>query len=268
MNHLPIYPQSDGLFEWSNCSGNYAFKAFDVHGNLTKIEFTIKNSGNSSHVNPLSTTANYYFPDSVNTLLYPEFQVLMEPGTFYEPLEKIFRIDSSSTYMSLGFEFSEYEIPVQKNFDVRLKVPELPENFPVNKIGVGLISNKGYLSFKKGDFVNGWIEAQSRNFGKFVLMADTTGPKITPLDFNEGKTITKYRTMELKIEDNLSGVWIYKAFINEAWALMYYNRKKKKYVIPLNARSKPNLRKGENKIRIYTRDVNGNETENVWTVVY
>lgn len=268
VNHLPIYPKSDGLFDWSSCSGNYSFKAFDVHGNLTKIDFTIQNNSKQLNENPLSKTVDYYFPDSVNTLMYKDFQVLMEPGTFYEPLEKIFRIDSSSQYMSLGFEFSEYEIPVQKNFDVRIKAPLLPKNFPTNKIGIGLISDKGYLSFKKGDYINGWVEAQSRNFGKFVLLADTTGPVITPLDFNEGKVISKYRTMEMTIEDNLSGVWIYKAFINEAWALMYYDRKKKKYVIPLDARSKPNLRKGENKIRIYSRDVNGNETENIWTVVY
>ena len=83
-----------------------------------------------------------------------------------------------------------------------------------------------------------------------------------------GKNITKYRNLQLTIEDNLAGVWKYKAYINEAWALMTYNKRKKRYVIPLDARSKPLLRKGENKIRIYANDGKGNERDGVWTVVY
>ena len=61
---------------------------------------------------------------------------------------------------------------------------------------------------------------------------------------------------------------VYKAFINENWVLMYYHKKKKKYVIPLDKRSKPNLRKGDNKVRIYARDGKGNVSESVYTVIY
>jgi hypothetical protein len=149
-----------------------------------------------------------------------------------------------------------------------MKTPHLAANFPTSKMGIGVISSKGYLSYRTGQFVDGWVESTSRSFGTFVLMVDTLAPVITPLDFNQNKIISKYNTLELTIQDNLSGVWKYKAFINEAWALMYYHRKKKKYVIPLDARSRPNLKKGENKVRIWSIDGEGNERENVWTVVY
>jgi murein DD-endopeptidase MepM/ murein hydrolase activator NlpD len=268
VNELPIYPKADALFKWNECAGAYKFKAFDVHGNLTSISFNVVTNLKKTLPNPLDKTENYYFPDSVNTLLYPDFQLLFESGSFYEPLEKIFKIDSSNRYMSNEFTFSESEIPANKYFDVRLKTPELPKNFPVSKLGIGVISDKGYLSYRSGQYIDGWVESTSRSFGKFVLMVDSVAPVITPLDFNEGKVISKYRTMELKIEDNLSGVWKYRAYINEAWCLMYYNRRKKKYVIPLDSRSKPNLIKGKNKVRINALDSEGNEKEQVWTVIY
>jgi murein DD-endopeptidase MepM/ murein hydrolase activator NlpD len=268
VNHLPIYPKAEGLFEWKDCAGNYTFKAFDVHGNLSSIEFTIANTSTSLLANPLDKTKDYYFPDSVNLLEYPEFQLLFEAGSFYEPLERILTVAPTNKYMSSEYNFSESDIPVQKYFDVRMKTPHLAANFPTSKMGIGVISSKGYLSYRTGQFVDGWVESTSRSFGTFVLMVDTLAPVITPLDFNQNKIISKYNTLELTIQDNLSGVWKYKAFINEAWALMYYHRKKKKYVIPLDARSRPNLKKGENKVRIWSIDGEGNERENVWTVVY
>jgi len=268
VNGLPIYPKANGLFDWKNCAGNYKFKAFDVHGNLTSINFTIANSGTSSLSNPLDQTQNYFYPDSVNTLIYDDFQLLFEEGSFYEPLERIFKIDSTNQYMSHEFTFSESEIPANKYFDVRLRTPELPANFPISKLGIGVISDKGYLSYRAGQYVDGWVESTSRSFGKFVLMVDSVPPVLKPLDFLEGKVISKYRTMELKIEDNLSGVWKYRAYINDKWCLMYYNRKKKKYVIPLDKRSKPNLVKGDNKVRINAIDSEGNKVEKTWTVVY
>lgn len=267
INELPIYPVHEGKVDWDKAAGKYSFKAFDVHGNLTEIEFTIAVSNAAKKKNPFDITEDYYFPHKVNTLMDDQFQLLFEPGSFYEPLEKIFKIDSNSTYLSPKFKFSESDIPVQRYFDVRIKVPEQLQ-FNERKMGIGIISDKGYLSYRSGDYVDGWVESTSRSFGTFVLMTDTIAPLITPLDFNNGKSITKYRTLELKIEDNLSGIWKYKAFINESWVLMEYMRKKKKYVIWLDERSKPNLRKGENKVRIWAIDSEGNEAEGVWTVVY
>ena len=268
VNPLGIYPQANGLIEWSKCAGDYTYKAIDVHGNAVDFNFSISNPEKQKAKNPYDNNDSYYYPDSVNTLIYDGFQVLMEPGTFYEPIEKIFKIDSTSIYISPKFLFSEYAIPVQKNFDIRIKTPPLPEGYPISKLGIGLISDKGYLSFKGGDYINGWVESSSRNFGTFVLMVDSIPPKITPLDFTNKKIISRYRTLELTIEDNLAGIWKYKAYINENWVLMYYHKKKKKYVIPLDKRSKPNLKQGENKVRIYARDGKGNVSESVYTVIY
>src|SRR5690606_23564139 len=101
-----------------------------------------------------------------------------------------------------------------------------------------------------------------------VLVVDTIAPVIKPLDFTEGKVITKYKNLKLEIHDNLSGVFMYKAYLNGTWVLMEYDRRANKYTIPVDAHSQPLLRTGNNKIRIMARDAKGNESEVAVTVVY
>ena len=49
---------------------------------------------------------------------------------------------------------------------------------------------------------------------------------------------------------------------------MVYNKKKRKYVIPLNSKSQPHLIKGENEIKIICFDANNNQSKLVTTVIY
>ncbi len=268
INPLTIYPLNDGKIAWEDCGGTYEFDVYDAHGNAHAISFTLASAEKKPSANPLNKEGAYLFPDEVNTHITDDFQVLIEPGCFYEPLQKVISVDSNSKYLSPIYQFSEYTIPVQSKYDVRIKVPEVHKDLPAYKLGVGLISDRGYLSFLGGNFVDGWVEARARNFGRFVLVVDTIAPKITPLDFNEGKTITKYNTLELEIHDNLAGVMEYKAYLNDQWVLMKYNRKKRRYIIPLDAHSRPLLVKGTNVVRITAKDGKGNKAQYQCNLTY
>lgn len=269
VNPLTIYPKNDGKIKWEDCGGNYNFKSYDAHGNLIEVSFALSSSASTGTKNPFDEPGAYLFPDSVNTVLKDDFQVLIEPACFYEPLQYIYRVDSSSSkYLSPIYQFGEYSVPVQSNYDVRIKVPKSAKNYPPYKLGIGLISDRGYLSFLGGNFIDGWVEARTRNFGKFVMVVDSIAPVIKPLDFNEGKTITRYNTLELEIHDNLAGIMEYKAYLNDKWVLMKYDRKKRKYIIPLDQHSRPHLMKGNNNVKITAIDRKGNDTEKSYTVIY
>ncbi len=268
VNPLSIYPLKGGLIEWNQLDQDFTYKAWDVHGNLQSITFRLKNTGDQMSENPLDKTSKYYFPDSVTLLLNEEFQVVIEEGSFYEPAEKIFKIDRNSIYLSPKYQFCENTIPVEKEFKFRLKLTDIPVGISTDKLGLGLLNQDGYLSFLGGFYLNGWMEGNASAFGQFVVVADTTLPKISPLDFTEGKLISKYRNLQLEITDNLSGISVYKAWINGTWVVMEYDRKKKRYVIPFNEWSKPLLRSGRNIIRIYAKDKRGNESEYACSVVW
>lgn len=268
VNPLAIYLKTNGIIAWEQCEGSYTFNAFDAHGNKTTMSFSIQKPTGTFAKNPFEKTDDYFFPDSVNVYLTDDFQVLMEPATFYEPVQKIFKRVPDSTKLSNIFQFCENSIPLQERFDVRIKVPALRDNFPVYKLAVGLINDKNKLSYVGGDYIDGWVEANPRNFGKFVLVVDTIAPIITPVDFSEGKIITKFRNLQLTITDNLSGVSEYKAYLNGKWILMEYDRREQRYMIPIDEHSKPQLRTGNNKLRITAKDAKGNLVEQGWTVVY
>lgn len=269
INPLEMYPLNDGKFDWKSCAGNYEYTVKDVHGNTVVLHFTIGPTLNPTpSKNPFNKPNSYFFPDSVNTFLKDDFQLLMEPACFYEPLQIIYRTDTSSSYFSDIFQFGEESIPVQRKFDVRIKTKKLPTGFPVYKLGIATVSDRGGLNFLGGTYIDGWVECQPRAFGRYVIVVDSLAPVISPLDFAEGKTITKYSTLELSITDNLSGIREYKAYLNGKWVLMNYDRRKGRYIIPLDKHSKPLLENGKNKIRISAKDYKGNESEKSYTLLY
>lgn len=271
INPLPIYTINNGKLDWSNRTGTYTITVWDAHGNKTIFEFNIDSQNETVSKNLLDNNPKYFFPDTVNFILKDDIQVLFETGTFYEPLEINYKKtlpDSNSRFIGNFYSFASNTIPVQKKYDIRLKCPMLPENFPVSKLAIVYTNSKNRLQYVGGSYFDGWVEGRVRAFGKFSIMVDSIPPTITPLDFNDNKVITKYNTLELKIEDNLSGVKSYKAYINNKWVLMVYNRKKRKYIIPLNNKSKPFLVKGKNEIKIISYDAKKNQQTLIKTVIY
>jgi hypothetical protein len=271
INPLPIYPLNNGKINWNERNGNYKVIVLDAHGNQLKLEFIIEKKENSYKKNYYSTVSKYIYPDTVNYILKDYFQTLFEPGTFYEPLEVIFKEkekDSTSKFIGNSYTFADNTIPVQQKYDIRIKCPQLPKSFPKNKLAIIYLDSKKRIKYVGGTYYDGWIEGKVRAFGEFSLMVDSISPIITPLDYNQKKLITKYNTLELKISDNLSGVKSHKAYINKKWVLMYYNRKKGRYIIPLNKYSKPHLVKGQNTIKVVAFDRKNNKKSLETVVIY
>jgi murein DD-endopeptidase MepM/ murein hydrolase activator NlpD len=271
INPLPIYPLNGGKIEWKNRSGNYLISVFDVHQNNVQVFFNLETRVDSFSKNIFNHSKKYIYPDTVNYILKENFQVLFESVTFYEPLEihyKETNPDSISNFIGNFYSFTDYGTPVQKKYDVRIKLPEEYNQLPKNKLVLVYLDNKNRINYIGGRYFDGWVEGGVRSFGKFTLMVDTLKPIISPVDYNNGKVITKYKTLELTITDNLSGIKSYKAFINNHWVLMVYNRKKRKYIIPLNSRSKIFLHQGKNEIKIIALDSKNNQSELINTVVY
>lgn len=271
INPLPIYPLNGGKVEWKNRNGNYKISVFDVHQNKVDIMFNITTKENQYSKNIFQQSNKYIYPDTVNYILKDNFQVLFESVTFYEPLEIHYREtipESNSKFIGNFYAFTDFGIPVQKKYDVRLKLPQQNNQLPKNKLALVYLDNKNRVNYVGGHYIDGWVEGSVRSFGKFTLMIDTLQPIITPLDYKNDKIITKYNTLELTITDNLSGVKSYRAFINNHWVLMVYNRKKRKYIIPLNNRSKVFLHQGKNEIKIIASDSKNNQSELINTVVY
>ena len=107
-----------------------------------------------------------------------------------------------------------------------------------NSMGVYRIQGKGYAHLG-GRWENGAVHFSTREFGDFTIMQDLTPPNIKPVVVNS-------HTARFKINDELSGIYTYRATINGEWLLMYHDAKSS--TIWSERLNKDELLKGEFKL--------------------
>ena len=125
--------------------------------------------------------------------------------------------------------------------------------------------NKSFIAYIDGrdvDYVKSYVKgntisAKIKKLGNYKVVQDVTAPKIYASDFSEGKTIDTYKTISIKISDDLSGIDTYNAYLNGKWILMEYDYKTKKLVHNLS----DNIYvKGKNDFKLVVTDEMNNST--------
>lgn len=106
-----------------------------------------------------------------------------------------------------------------------------------------------------GDWDDDFIEVQIRDFGDYVVVADTIAPKIAPVNISPGKAIAAQKTIQVKISDNLAGIKTYRATMNGHWILMEYDPKNSLLTYKIDEWTKP----GKNQFRLVVTDSRNNE---------
>lgn len=83
----------------------------------------------------------------------------------------------------------------------------------------------GDRAARGGRYQDGFIVAKGRDFGKYFVKVDTTGPTIRPLNISEGRKMTTYKTIVFKISDNLSGIADFDTYLDGKWVVTDYDAK-------------------------------------------
>ena len=89
------------------------------------------------------------------------------------------------------------------------------------------------------------------------LAIDTEKPVIKPYNFQDGKWLSKYRYLKLKISDKHSGIKNYRATVNGKWILMEYDYKKGTLVHDFNDKA---ITDTKNILKIIVTDNVGNSS--------
>jgi hypothetical protein len=123
-----------------------------------------------------------------------------------------YKLDKSGNEI---FTIGSRTVPLNKSIHVSLKKTK---TYPADgKYNVYRSTGKGH-SFIGGEWLNGRIEFNTREFGDFTILKDTEAPSIRPVYINN-------QTVRFKIRDNLSGISSFEANINGEWLLMHYDSK-------------------------------------------
>jgi hypothetical protein len=201
-----------------------------------------QNGNKSSLIDRFSFTKNaplkydfsgYTLPNDVFSIRNDEFELFLPPGSIFEPILRDYKeFKSQWNANSNQHHFGSYKTPMNNKIRVRINVKSIKRK---DKLVICRANQKDRHYHSIGGTVNGdWIETLSKGLGDFFLMIDTIAPKITPINFGTGNSISKRTNLKVKIEDNLSGIKSYEVLLNGIFIPAYFNPRRSTFLIPVN----------------------------------
>ncbi|MEY8847747.1 M23 family metallopeptidase [Psychroserpens sp. XS_ASV72] len=190
--------------------GNESWVSIPINGRKTKEKLEV----------PEVKPAYYVQAHEPLRLEKNNVSVYFPSDTFYDDFHIDFAVKSDT------LKLHEDVVPLLKNFTISYNIENYSEE-DKNKLFIaklyGYYQRPGYINTsRQGDV----LTARTKSLGTFVLATDTENPTITPVNFQDGKWMSKAEDLQLKIDDDLSGIANYRATINGKWILMEYDYKK------------------------------------------
>lgn len=245
---------NDGVIRLSNEPTNVKVVAKDYKGNESSLEFKAKRSEvlrTSS-----SNTFNYIFPyDEASIVKRSDLELYFADSSFYEDVYASIEVnfDGSTKAYSPTFHIGNEQVPIHRRYEIRIKPSSNFDESLKSKLYIAKCTN-GQDSYIGSDWKGEWLTAETRTFGDFTILMDTTAPTITPLEFyGDSKPSPR---LSFKLSDKGTGIKSYKAWVDGQWILMKYDGKKNIIFHTYDNR----VTTGQHNIKIVVTDLSDNET--------
>lgn len=211
-------------------SSVFKIKVNDFKGNDTWV--TINIDGKKSET-PLTkkelSTPHFVQWNQSCKIDFKGISINIPSNTFYDSF--YLEATTSNDTLYLGEDI----IPAKKYFTIDFdisKYNEIDKNYLYIAELIGY--NNNYPSYITTNRKGNTLSGRTRNLGTYTLALDNTPPSITPNNFEDGKWMSNYRFLKVKIHDSESGISNYRATINGKWILMEYDYKTKMLVYDFN----------------------------------
>ncbi|MGF1555817.1 M23 family metallopeptidase [Paucihalobacter sp.] len=199
----------------------YKIVVSDFHGNTSTVSVKVKGDKPEEKLQKIIARPYHHFiyANDATTLEDQHVSVYIPDNTFYDDVNLDFRVSGDTLHLHQDV------IPLQKNIGINYDISQYQDG-DKNKLFVGKITGyRKYINYiptiKKGDL----LTAYTKTLGQFILKADEKAPSVTPVNFQNGKWLSNYRYLKVKISDDLSGIGSYRATVNDKFILMEYDYK-------------------------------------------
>lgn len=196
-------------------------------------------------------TKHYIYADQANTLEEDNVSVYIPADTFYDDFYTDFVVRSDTLF------FNEDIYPMKKSMTITYDVSQYSEEDREQLYIAELVGyyKRPYYTTTKLEGTK--LKAFTKYLGTYALIKDSVSPTIQPYNFSDGKWLSKYHYLKVKIEDKESGISSYRATINGKWILMEYDYKKKMLTYDFNDKVDSDT---ENNLKVIVTDNVGNST--------
>lgn len=179
-----------------------------------------------------------------------KFNVYVPANALYE--DAYVRIEAKGDTL----QFHEDAVPIHKNITISMDVSSYKDK-DLSKLYLGKLNYKGIPNYSNTKIKGTILSTKVRNFGNYTIASDIEKPKIKPLNFSNGKWISKNKTLQLKITDKHSGISKYRATINGKFILTEYEYKKNVLTYSFDDAV---VNDSENKLKVIVTDNAGNSS--------
>lgn len=196
----------------------------DAEGNSSSLTFQFR-SLNSVSIESKKEGQTIFYHNHDNRFKEAGLDLMIKKNSLYDDIEFQYgsRI-SNDTFLTDIHCIHKEETPVHKPFSIALAVEGLSENLR-DKALICTVSNTGRVSCLSTHWHNDTLSANSRNFGDFSVVIDTIAPDLSIKSFS--KDLKGAELMSFLVEDTLSGLSDYNAYVDGEWVLLEYDRKNK-----------------------------------------
>ena len=253
-NPLSLYKNLDNngfLRIEDSTTSVYKIRVKDYKNNDCWLTLNIKGMKAADIKKKETPKSNYYiYADQTTTLSKDNVTVTIYPNTFYDDFPTDFEVKSDTVFIN------EDVYPMQKSMSIAYDVSQYDEQDKKQLYVAELVGyyKKPYYTSTKHE--GNKIIGLTKYWGTYALVKDSVPPSITPNNFDDGKWLSKYRYLQLKVDDKESGISSYRATVNGKWILMEYDYKKKMLTYDFN----DGRTSTENKLKVIVTDNVGNST--------
>jgi murein DD-endopeptidase MepM/ murein hydrolase activator NlpD len=231
-----------------NISNVYRVEASDFNGNKSTVSIPVEYS-DLPPITPRDTKRTPYFLEAAKDYNYEQgnYSFFFPAGTFYDDFYVDFDVKDNFLFIN------NKNIPVHSSYNITLKdagVSEADRKKTFIATYTGTRAGYNDTWYKDGAY-----NTKVKVLGKFGLAKDTLAPKISITKPIEGKWLSKQKTLDVFIRDDLSGIKKYDCYINGKWAMFEYNYKSGKLTHDFSDKI---FTDGRNELKVIVSDNVGN----------
>lgn len=239
----------------------------DAIGNTSELNFYIQHQLGGIEVKTLDSPpdpSQFFLWQEMNAYEQDDFKLSSPKEAFYRDFVFTHSVSPGSDELFSNIHHVHREsTPVHKYLKMSIRAENIPEHLKDNVLVVKLDENGEYSS-AGGHWEGNFVSTSIREFGKYSLAVDTVAPEIRPVNIHNGKRISAYRSIKIRIDDSLAGIDEYEPSINGNWILMEYDPKNKLLTYFID----DHLPEGESLFELKVNDLRGNIATYRATLIY
>ena len=232
-NHFSVYKESinRGIIEVQDTSWYHILiRVKDVLRNETEVSFKLKGDLKSPVTKISATEPGVYkqkmFYQKDNEFQQEKVRVFVPKNALYDDFFFAFSaLPQQNGYYSEFFQIHNRFTPLHKAASLRIKPTHLPDRLKDKALLLNL-DDRGQVLWNGGNYKDGYVTANIRTFGKYVVGVDTIPPTIKLIPSNlKNNDFTVWNRISFTIKDDLSGIRSYNGFVDGHWVLFEYDPK-------------------------------------------